>query len=412
MEADSTDRKNALLGVVAAVFDEHGTWPIRQYVEARLEQDNGLELDACLDATPENLVAASGFGEESEVALRVAGLVAAGSTTIVKRFVETLRWCVDELDGSLPVHPGTREEVRVTSGQLRDEWAQRGVEVGDLDLKKLLALIQLEGIHGGLSGDGHEWSLVLTRPVFRRYREVETVRDYLAVRSEMETPRPSSEAVPVQSEVALEPAVEDTAAYGFASAVEERCGRLLRDGHYESAALESIKAMAGILRERSGLELDGEALAGKALAPPDPLVRVVGVGGATGDGVQRGVMQMVQGVFQAIRNPLAHLPLSLSREEANRDRRDCELRRPDRRRRRPELKCPIGKVRVPGRPVDPPPSRSQRRPRQQCPPSAPRREPSRSGRRAHSRRRPCRGSRPAHNPPPYRRRRRPRPGCA
>lgn len=316
MEVTTTQRKNALLAVIAGVFDQHGTWPIRQYVEARLEQDHRIDLDACLGAAPANLVAASGFSEESEVALRIAGLVAAGSTAIVERFIEALRWCVDELDGSLPAHPGTREEVRVSSGQLRDEWAQRGAEITDLDLKKLLALIRLEGTHGGLSGEGHEWSVVLTRPVFRRYRTVKTVQDYLKVRAEMEPPRQPSAPVQAPLESVETAVIEDTATYEFPVAVETRCGQLLRNGHYESAALESIKIMASVLRERSGLQLDGESLAGKALAPPDPRIRVIGVGGATSDAVQRGVMQIVQGIFQAIRNPLAHAPLSLSHEEA------------------------------------------------------------------------------------------------
>jgi uncharacterized protein (TIGR02391 family) len=316
VEMSSTNKSGALLTVVAKVFDEYGEWPVRQYVEARLEQDHDLELDDCLAAMPRALVAAAGHGEDSEVALRVAGLVAVGSSAIVERFIEALRWLVDDLGGSSPAHPGSTEEVRITSAQLRSEWSSRNVDVSDLDLKKLRALIMLEGVHAGFSGEGHDWSLLLSRRVFRPYREVEKIDDYLTVRAELEslTPVPAATAAPSMLPPGQAP--EGAARGGFADAIADVVAPLIQDGHFASAAPEAIKVMAAVLREKSGLDLDGESLAGRALGPPDPLVRAVGVGGATGDSVQRGVMQMAQGIFQAARNPLAHSRLTLSRDEA------------------------------------------------------------------------------------------------
>lgn len=316
METSSANKTDALLAVVATVFDEHGEWPVRQYVDAKLEQDHYLELDDCLAATPRGLVAAAGHGEDSEVALRVAGLAAAGSPSAVDRFVEALKWFVTELGGFHPTHPGTTEEVRITSEQLRSEWSSRNVNVSDLDLKKLRALILLEGTHAGFSGEGHDWSLLLSRRVFRPYREVETIDDYLAIRSSMESPTPAPAVTVAPSMPPSGPAFEGAARGEFAVAVANAVTPLIQDGHFSSAALEAIKVMAAVLRDESGLELDGESLAGKALGPPDPLVRAVGVGGATGGAVQRGIMQMAQGIFQAARNPLAHSRMILSREEA------------------------------------------------------------------------------------------------
>lgn len=316
VETSSTDKTAALLAVISKVFDEHGEWPVRQYVDAKLEQDHDLELDDCLNATPAELVAAAGHGEDNEVALRVAGLASAGSPAIVDRFIEALKWFVAELGGSSPTHPGTTEDVRVSSEQLRSEWSSRNVEVSDLDLKKLRALILLEGTHAGFSGEGHDWSLLLSRRVFRPYRGVETIDDYFAIRSAMEspTPPPAVTATPSTPPSGLQP--PSTARGEFAVAIEGAVAPLIHDGHFSSAALEAIKVMATVLREKSGLDLDGDALAGKALAAPDPLVRVVGVGGTGGDAIQRGVMQAAQGIFQAARNPLAHSRITLSRDEA------------------------------------------------------------------------------------------------
>jgi uncharacterized protein (TIGR02391 family) len=316
VETASTDKTDALLGVVGRVFEEHGEWPIRQYVEAELEQDHRLELEDCLSATPRGFVAAAGHGEDSEVALRIAGLVAAGPSVIVGRFVEALRWFVAELLGSRPAHPGTTEDVSVTSEQLRSEWASRNVEVGDLDLKKLRALLLLEGTFAGFSGEGHDWTILLSRRVFRPYRDVESVADYLAVRSEMESPAPPPPTGPEVPVLASVEKSEPHGAGGFAVPIPEDVAPLIQDGHLSSAALEAVKLMASVLQEASGLEVDGEVLAGRALAPPDPLVRVVGIGGAAGDGIQRGVMQVAQGIFQSARNPLAHSRVMLSRDEA------------------------------------------------------------------------------------------------
>jgi uncharacterized protein (TIGR02391 family) len=314
VEARSADRVIALLKVVAGVFDEHGEWPTRQYVEAELEQDHGLDLEECLAATPPNLLAAAGQGEDSELALRISGLAAAGSVTIVERFIEALRWCVDAVSGSRPKHPGTIEDISISAEELRAEWAMRNVEVSDLDLKKLRALILLEGTFAGFSGEAHSWSIDLSRRVLRPYRDVRSIKDYLAIRAEWELPPAAPVLIPAQTPLDLPQAGD--APDELPAAVPERVRRLFRDEYFENAALESIKFVTAILRERSGLELDGKDLAGKALSPPDPLVRVVGLGGASSESIQRGLMLIAQGLFQAARNPLAHDQVSLSRGEA------------------------------------------------------------------------------------------------
>jgi uncharacterized protein (TIGR02391 family) len=312
VEEESQKRVKALLTVVGTVFEEYGEWPTRQYVEAELEQDFRLDLDDCLNVTPSRLVAAGVTGEDGQIALRVAGLAEAGLEKTVGRFVEAIRWCVTELGGSRPTHPGQTEEVRVDSEQFRSEWSSRGVEVNDLDLKKLAAMIRLEGNFAGFSGEGHKWSILLSRRVFRPYRDVETVEDYLDIRAEME--RPAIPPTPPLLSVAQGGSLDLEG--GLPAIVASRCAKLIRDQHWDAAALEAIKVMADLLRERSGLRLDGEALAGKALSPPNPVVPIVGIGDTHGDGVQRGVMLIAQGLFHAARNPLAHASLRLSRDEA------------------------------------------------------------------------------------------------
>jgi uncharacterized protein (TIGR02391 family) len=74
---------------------------------------------------------------------------------------------------------------------------------------------------------------------------------------------------------------------------------LFANGHFAQAVLEAVKVMRDVLREASGLELDGDRLAGKALNPENPLIVVGDLSTETGRSRQRGVMLIAQGIFGA-----------------------------------------------------------------------------------------------------------------
>jgi hypothetical protein len=134
---ESRDPLDCLLEVVATVFRERGEWPSRQYVQAVLDQDYYVDLDEAMSSASSGLLVASGSQPRDKISLTVSGLHEAGAKDEVERFVEVLRWCVDEVIGFRPSDPSQTEEVHVNSEQFRAEWEQRHRGTSDLDLAKL-----------------------------------------------------------------------------------------------------------------------------------------------------------------------------------------------------------------------------------------------------------------------------------
>jgi uncharacterized protein (TIGR02391 family) len=302
-----TKSQNELLEVVREAFDRGGRWPTRQYVEAVLDQDHHLDLDDALQSAPRALIYSAGTQEGSEVILTVAGLAAAGAREDVRHFIEALRWCVAEQMGFRPSDPGATEEVGIVADQFKSEWAARGERVSAVDLIKLRAMLTTEGVFSGIGGEDGKWTVTLNRRCVLPYRDVRTIEDYLAVK--VAAAAPPIESFPESPEGELtpvEPLSPRTDLDDLPVAVRAACANLFADGHFGAGVLEAVKVMRDVLQEASGLDLDGEKLAGKALSPKDPLVIVGDLSTETGRSRQRGVLLIAQGIFAAARNPLAH----------------------------------------------------------------------------------------------------------
>ena len=80
----------------------------------------------------------------------------------------------------------------------------------------------------------------------------------------------------------------------------------LRDRHLREASLNSVVAVFEVLRTRTGLTGDGADLVGRALSLTSPRLVVGDLSTQTGQDQQKGLIQLLQGVYLAIRNPKAH----------------------------------------------------------------------------------------------------------
>jgi uncharacterized protein (TIGR02391 family) len=324
MTDEQTERSSqeAFLEVVRAAFDREGKWPTRQWVEAVLDQDHSLDLEEILGATPRSLAYADGPQESSTVILTVAGLHAAGAERDVRRFLQALGWCVDSALGFRPSAPDVPEDVRIEAGQFESEWESRGEEVSKVDLTKLRAMFTTEGIYASIGGEGKTWQISLDRRRALPYRGVRTIEGYLAIRYPPEEPReiaeaPEPEALPL-AEVPLQAEGPDLGTDQVPPRVRQACDLLFAQGHLSHGVAEAIKVMRDILRERSGLDLDGERLATRALSPTNPRIVVADLETETGNSRQRGVMAVAQGIFAAVRNPIAHDQIVVPPAEARR----------------------------------------------------------------------------------------------
>lgn len=78
------------------------------------------------------------------------------------------------------------------------------------------------------------------------------------------------------------------------------------DGHYRDAVLNSILAIFDLMRERTGLDLDGAALVTQVLSLDKPRLVLSEIATESGRNDQKGFMQILVGAYLGIRNPKAH----------------------------------------------------------------------------------------------------------
>lgn len=88
--------------------------------------------------------------------------------------------------------------------------------------------------------------------------------------------------------------------------VIEHAFQQYRNGHLRDAVLSAFISVGDLLRERSGIDLDGSSLATNALSLKDPKLVLSELDTESGRNDQLGFMHIIQGSFTGIRNPKAH----------------------------------------------------------------------------------------------------------
>lgn len=80
---------------------------------------------------------------------------------------------------------------------------------------------------------------------------------------------------------------------------------IIADNYFHSV-VEAIKSITVKVREKSGLDLDGEKLVSKAFDGDMPTLIINSFDTETLKGEQRGFSSLLKGLYGAVRNPLAH----------------------------------------------------------------------------------------------------------
>ena len=76
--------------------------------------------------------------------------------------------------------------------------------------------------------------------------------------------------------------------------------------NYTGAILDAMHFLSNLLRDKTGLEDDGVSLVGQALGGRNPKLKVNKLQSESDKNVQKGVEQILRGLYQAIRNPRSH----------------------------------------------------------------------------------------------------------
>jgi uncharacterized protein (TIGR02391 family) len=82
---------------------------------------------------------------------------------------------------------------------------------------------------------------------------------------------------------------------------------LLQDNYFH-AVFEAIKGLAQRLRDMSGLPTDGADLVNTAFSTRSPIIAINSLSTETETSEQKGIANLMIGLFGAIRNPTAHSP--------------------------------------------------------------------------------------------------------
>lgn len=88
-------------------------------------------------------------------------------------------------------------------------------------------------------------------------------------------------------------------------------------GNYTGAILDAIYFLSDLLRNKSGLDSDGNSLVGAALGGSNPIIKINSLQTDSERDEQRGVEFLLRGVYTAIRNPRSHEKRSDSAETAD-----------------------------------------------------------------------------------------------
>ena len=87
--------------------------------------------------------------------------------------------------------------------------------------------------------------------------------------------------------------------------------------NYTDAILDAIYKITNTIRDKTGLESDGQELVGSAFGGNNPLIKVTKMQTDSDKSTQKGVMEMLKGLYGAVRNPRSHDAMADSKEDAD-----------------------------------------------------------------------------------------------
>jgi uncharacterized protein (TIGR02391 family) len=214
---------------------------------------------------------------------RIAELDALPVETISSRYDPRVLALQSAIDGTLD---------RVFGAETNEYHRLREVKFLDAPQSVLLARFG-----GGYGTRGEPVQEIQRRIDEKRRRAVALLKQEVALMKEQlgeNGDSPTDRAIRAYSNLDLQPEI--------ALAASE----LYRDGHYANAVEDAVKALNGLVRLRSGVELDGVTLMQKAFSPNAPILRFNELKDQNDRDEQQGFMMMFSGAVAGLRNPRAH----------------------------------------------------------------------------------------------------------
>jgi len=87
--------------------------------------------------------------------------------------------------------------------------------------------------------------------------------------------------------------------------------------NFTAAIIDALHFLSDLIREKSGLESDGVALIGNAFGGKSPKLKVNKLQSDSDWNMQKGIEQILRGIYQSIRNPRSHRKYNDKPEDAD-----------------------------------------------------------------------------------------------
>ena len=88
-------------------------------------------------------------------------------------------------------------------------------------------------------------------------------------------------------------------------------------GNYAHSISDAMHYVSNVLRDKAGVDGDGANLVGQALGGESPRLKVIRLETETERNVQKGLIQLLNGLYLAVRNPRSHEQIEDSQETAD-----------------------------------------------------------------------------------------------
>lgn len=290
-EPDVRTTERELLRLVCADWLASGTWPVARRLQRDLER-RGSRLDVESVARRwDPRLGSIDHSQERRIVLRVAGLaVCPGTSGYLDDFVATVRHLYQRY------RDDDSDQPQVTESSLRDALGLDDDRVARVHELLTREFVLTAGSSGSPSGP---WTVFVSDDI-RRFRDVASVSDYLAVLKEWFPTRPPT------PKYAVRPSIPEIDVASLHPGVLEAAGRLFADNHYGPAVFDAFKAIEVRVREMTSLELTGRELMAQAFDSSNPRIALSAKAGRTWLSEQEGYRFLFMGAMQGIRNIEAH----------------------------------------------------------------------------------------------------------
>ncbi len=289
------DQQRLYLQTIFDHFHENGKWPAYSNVERTILQTYpDLDIDEIVKSLPPGLSKpfnaymfdVPGYANKDTFLTVPAIYLCQGSQEDLTDFVRAIRFCVERYNSS------DKEKRQVSSNDLITS-----LNLSELSTRKIGLLLQVEPwIFTSFSSEGEgNWQCTLSRDI-RRYRDVQTIEQYLEKREMLKSHASSPATEPTQRSIV----VSEMWNLEIHPQIYARCWHLYNARKYDDAILNATKVLEVAVRTKAHLPADivGAALINRAFKSDKPILRYSKI-----EAEQEGMMSLLQGMIQVFKNP-------------------------------------------------------------------------------------------------------------